>query len=91
MQPPSNKFVTFAGVVLLGLVASVVAHGHDEEMTTDTAMSAPSIARPTILTASNSTAAVPHTYFQLGEHSNLMSAHIVLMTLGWLFILPIGW
>jgi hypothetical protein len=90
MRPSSHKFVTLVGVALLWLVASVVAHGHDEDMAMDTAMSAPSIARPTMVTASNNTVAAPESYWQLADHSRLMLAHIVLMTLGWLFILPIG-
>lgn len=32
----------------------------------------------------------PMTYFHDAEHSNLMVAHIVLMTLAWVFVLPIG-
>jgi hypothetical protein len=86
MQPPSVRFVTFAGAVLLGLASVAVAHGHDEDMNMD--MGDPAIARPTITSAANVVA--PSTYFRYGEHSGLMMAHIVLMTIAWVFILPIG-
>ncbi|TVY24807.1 putative membrane protein [Lachnellula hyalina] len=32
----------------------------------------------------------PQSYFQYGEHSGFLVAHISLMTLGWMFILPVG-
>jgi len=86
MQPPSPKFVTLAGVVLLGLASVAVAHGHDEDMSMD--MGEPSIARPTLISAANVT--VPDSYFRYSEHSGLMMAHIFLMTIAWVFALPIG-
>lgn len=86
MQPPSPKFVTLAGAVLLGLASVAVAHGHDEHM--DMNMGEPPIARPVITSAANVT--VPETYFRYGEHSGLMMVHIFLMTIAWVFVLPIG-
>lgn len=32
----------------------------------------------------------PPTYFSLSDHSGLMYAHICLMTLSWVFVLPVG-
>ena len=32
----------------------------------------------------------PQSYFTYANHSGLMLAHIAFMTLGWLFVLPIG-
>jgi hypothetical protein len=86
MQPPSPKFVTLAGAALLGLASVAVAHGHDEGMNMD--MGKPTIARPVITSVANVT--VPETYFRYGEHSGLMMVHIFLMTIAWVFILPIG-
>lgn len=86
MQPPSPRFVTFAGAVLLGLASIAVAHGHDEDMNMD--MGDSSIARPTITSAANVVA--PSSYFRYGEHSGLMIAHIFLMVIAWVFVLPIG-
>lgn len=68
-------------VFLLALIPLAVAHGQDEDMTMD---------RPTISTESDAAVADPVSYFQHGEHSSLMFAHILLMTTSWVFVLPIG-
>jgi len=86
MPPPSPRFVTFAGAVLLGLVSIAIAHGHDEDMDID--MGDSSIARPNITSAANVVA--PSSYFRYGEHSGLLMAHIFLMVIAWVFVLPIG-
>jgi hypothetical protein len=86
MRPPSPKFVTFTSAVLLGLASVAVAHGHDEDMNMN--MGEPSIARPTITSGANVT--LPETYFRYGEHSGFLAAHIFLMTIAWVFVLPIG-
>lgn len=86
----STTFSALAGAVLLGLVSVAVAHGHDEDMNMDMADS--SIARPTILSATSTTTSVPvpDAYWNYGEHRSLLTAHIALMTIAWVFILPIG-
>jgi len=86
MPPPLLKFAAPAGVILLGLASVAAAHGHDGEMNMD--MSEPGPSQPANLAASD--VAAPATYFQYGEHSGLLAAHIVLMTIGWVFVLPIG-
>jgi hypothetical protein len=86
MQPPLSKFVALAGAALLGLASVAVAHGHDEDM--DMNMGEPSMAKPTISSGANVT--VPETYLRYGEHSGLVMAHIFLMTIAWVFVLPIG-
>jgi len=89
-----EKSLALAGVVLLGLLPLAIAHGHDGdgdgEMAMDMSMGEASVPRPTI--HSNLTAEVPGppSYFQYGEHSGLIVAHILLMTIGWVFVLPIG-
>lgn len=89
MKPPSRNSVICAGALLLGFISSVVAHGSEhEDMNMD--MGGIPISRPTIATATNSTMAGPASYFQLKEHTGLMFAHILLMTIGWVFVLPIG-
>jgi len=93
MQPIFRNSVTFAGVVLLGLLPLAVAHGHDGDMAMDMNIGKgePSIVRPTIPSEpSNLANTEPLSYFQYGEHSGLMFAHILLMTIGWVFVLPIG-
>jgi hypothetical protein len=89
MQPPSRNSVILAGVVLLGFISSAVAHGHDEHEDMDMDMGGMSSTRPTI-PASSGAMAEPASYFQLKEHTGLMFAHILLMTIGWVFVLPIG-
>lgn len=83
MQPPSLAFGTLAGAVLLGLSSVAVAHGHDEDMSMD--MSA---ARPTMITATATSMPTPETYWSTG--GSLLTAHIALMTIAWIFILPIS-
>jgi hypothetical protein len=85
MQPPS-RVATLAGVLLLALASVTVAHGHDEDMEMSASM--PEMLRPTLAASSNVPA--PNTYFNYGEHAGLMTAHILLMTISWVFILPIG-
>jgi len=86
MQRLLKSFATLAVVVLLGFASAAGAHGHDGD--TNMEMAGPS--RPTIATASDNSDAGPQSYFQYGEHSGLLIAHILLMILGWMFILPIG-
>jgi hypothetical protein len=79
----SQSFATLTVVALLGLLPLAVAHGHDEGMNK-------AMERPTIPTESDSAVADPTSYFRYGEHSSLMVGHIVLMTIGWVFVLPIS-
>lgn len=89
MKPPSRISVFCAGALLLGFISSAVAHG-SEHKDMNMEMGGIPISKPTIATATNSTMAEPASYFQLEEHTGLMFAHILLMTTGWLFVLPIG-
>jgi hypothetical protein len=86
----STTFSALAGAVLLGLVSVAVAHGHDEDMNMDIGDS--SFARPTILSATSTATSVPvpEAYWNYGEHRSLLAAHITLMTIAWIFVLPIG-
>lgn len=86
MQQFSNKFVALAVALLLRLASIAEAHGHDENMSMD--MGEPAMSRPTVAQASGSSD--PQTYYQYGEHPGLIMAHILLMTIAWVFILPIG-
>lgn len=90
MQPPSRNFVIFAGVVLLGFISSAVAHGHDENEDMNMDMGGMSSTKPTIPTSSSGAMAEPASYFQLKEHTGLIFAHILLMTIGWVFVLPLS-
>ena len=79
MRPQPLNFV-FASAVLLGFASVAIAHSNDEGMSMDIS-DAP--ARPT-------STSVPETYFRYSEHVGLMMAHIFLMVIAWVFILPIG-
>lgn len=83
MQLFNRNSVTSAGAALLLLASGAVAHGHDEDMN----MVTPSL--PAV--SSNSALPTePESYFQYGEHTGLLAAHILFMTIGWVFVLPIG-
>lgn len=87
-----------ASVLLLGLALTAVAHEDgthvDMDMDMDTGMSGPK--QPTLslslfnASTSNLTMAEPINYFRHPEYSYLMLTHIVLMTAGWVFVLPLG-
>ena len=90
----THSFALTSVVLLLELVPLALAHGHDghDGMSMDMAMSSSH-------TTDNTTASPPMTsptepplpsYFSHPEYSGLILAHIVLMTIGWLFILPIS-
>lgn len=86
MPRVSRGVATLAGVALLGLLPLAVAHGgHDEDMDMDMNMNPPAVPA-----GSDSAGADPVTYFRYGGHSALMFAHILLMTVGWVFVLPVG-
>lgn len=88
MQLNSDKYTVSTVVALLVVLPLVFAHGYDEMPQAGT-VGAPSEMRPTITTV-NSTTSEPESYFQYGEHSALIFCHILLMSLGWVFVLPVG-
>ena len=83
MKPPFRDFAGVTGLVLLRVAHTAVAHRHDDMAMnmTDPAM-ASSTGHPAV--------AEPISYFQLSENSGFMLAHIALMALAWVFVLPIG-
>lgn len=87
--------VTRAAFVAVFLAALVAAHGHDESMDTDMDMGMnmdmhSSTAAPTPSAAAHANSEGPMSYFAHGKHSGTILAHIVLMILGWCFVLPAG-
>jgi len=89
MKPSSGVWSVQAGAVLLDLVSVALAHGHDEDssmkMSTGTNLS--EVSRPHIY---NTTEMGPPSYFRHTECSRLMLLHIVLMSIAWIFVLPLG-
>ncbi|KAH8819527.1 integral membrane protein-like protein [Xylogone sp. PMI_703] len=81
MKSIRSLAATLAGLALLGLA---VAHG-DEAMDMDMSTApAPAPAAPAAPDEA------PANYFRLEEHSGTMLAHIVIMTISWIFVLPVG-
>ena len=67
-----------AGAAVLGLIPTALAHGDDMSMEKGEADKP----RPAD--------EYPPTYFAHPEHQTAIYAHIGLMVLGWVFVLPIG-
>ncbi|KAA8566256.1 hypothetical protein EYC84_008856 [Monilinia fructicola] len=85
-----RNFALYSGSILLGFASLISAHG-DDEPGMDMGMQMSSAATATAAAAMNYTVeAESLSYFQHSEHGGLMVAHIVLMTIGWVFVLPIS-
>lgn len=90
---PHYRVVALASLLLLQTSLRVLAHdhavdGHGAEMVDAT----PVISMPNATTPVNmpGTSNSSLTYFALSQHASLMLGHIILMTVGWFFVLPIG-
>ncbi|KAG9245857.1 integral membrane protein-like protein [Calycina marina] len=70
-------------IAVFEFLPSAIAHGHDDTMymAAAAASSSPAAAEATETVIS---------YFQYGEHFGLLLAHITLMTIAWVLVLPIG-
>lgn len=80
--------------VLVGK-ALTAAHGHDESVDMAREMGAsasasPEALRPVIAAPTETNHDEIRSYFALNSNCGLIYAHIVFMTLGWVFVLPIG-
>ena len=77
---------------LLGVVNAVLAHGHEPStgMEVDAGHGAQShfvnVTSPSNMTATPSA----QSYFAYSDHSALMLAHISIMIVAWVFVLPCG-
>jgi uncharacterized protein DUF2427 len=81
---------TTAFVVLALLPAALGhgdEHGHDAAMGHSMADEGHDHAAPDAPTPGDE---YPDTYFALADHAGLMYAHIALMILAWIFVLPVG-
>lgn len=81
---------------LLEALTLTAAHGHDS-YATGAEGSGPSEVAQNSLPPNSTAAAVmislsasPSSYFSYAPYSGLMLAHILLMTIAWFFILPVG-
>lgn len=87
-----RNLTLYSSLILLGLLPLITAHGDDEpEMNMGMQMSSVSttIATATDSTVVNNTNIAESSYFQHPELGGLMVAHIILMTIGWVFVLPL--
>jgi hypothetical protein len=85
MRPISTTAIQLvAGALVLGLASVANAHGDDMGMDMGMEMS---MATETALPANTT---YPPTYFAHPEHVRTIYAHIILMTVGWVLILPVG-
>jgi hypothetical protein len=82
--------VLFLFPLLLGLASITLAHSNDEDAAMDMKDSGMSHSGASIHTTVNSTDTQPLSYFRNREHSGLILAHIVLMSVGWIIVLPLG-
>lgn len=79
-----------AAILLLGALPPSLAHDHGGHMENPVEVKA-SLSAPVLeLNAMNSSVALSQSYFTYPENSTLLGAHIVLMVIAWLFILPVG-
>lgn len=79
----------FAAAVLVSLAAAV-PHGNDEHMDMDMGMDMHATATPTPSATAPAASEAPMSYFAYSKHTTAILAHIILMVLGWCFVLPIG-
>lgn len=75
-----SAFAVVSTAIILELLPVAVAHGHDGE-DNNVEMD---------MTAAESPADMGYSYFRHPDHVKLIVAHIALMSIGWIFVLPIG-
>jgi hypothetical protein len=88
----SNRiFLTGSAVLLLAALPLVAAHGDEHAhsgMTMD--MGSTHINMTTAATAATISPDVSHNYFRYPGFAGWMYAHIILMTIAWAVVLPLG-
>jgi Domain of unknown function (DUF2427) len=91
MKASARPYTILVGSLLLELASRVLAYSHDgdERMGMDNSSDQIDVLRPTIMLL-NSTNVGIQSYFRHSEHSALILAHIVIMSIGWIFVLPLG-
>lgn len=87
---------SLTSTVLIAASCLVVAHGHDDEGAPDMEMGMQTASLTYMLNASTTPVtplpalSSPETYFMYPDYQGLMFTHILLMTVAWFFMLPIG-
>lgn len=88
MNSPSKHGFLRLAFLLLGVASLVFAHGHDEGERME--MSEGSMGQAEASNSSNPTDTGPPSYFRHAEYSGLILAHVIIMSVGWIFVLPLG-
>ncbi|KFY33436.1 hypothetical protein V494_07650 [Pseudogymnoascus sp. VKM F-4513 (FW-928)] len=85
---------TKAAPALLVLLSALTVSAHEDEThmaaDMDMGMTTAGAGMPLNAAPSNATLEIPPSYFRHPEHAHLILAHIALMTIGWVFVLPIA-
>lgn len=83
--------LTLARALLLLLVASpILVHAHEDSTIPEVGAVSCTHCHNATLSSNMTVPLMPQSYFAYGNHSGIMLAHIAFMTLGWLFVLPVG-
>ena len=86
----TGSLLVTAALLLLGALPPSLAHDHDGHVENPVEVKAFPSTSVLELNAMNSSVALPQSYFTYTENSTLLGAHVVLMVIAWLFILPVG-
>ena len=83
--------LTLARALPLLLVASaVLVYAHEDSASTEVGAASCTQSPNRTLSSNITVPRMPQSYFTYSNHSGLILAHITFMTLGWVFVLPIG-
>lgn len=88
----TSNFRLIGVTLLLATTSFVLAHGHDDHAGDHASEPAKLEPAPNPVSAAslNSLSASPQSYFTYPALRGLMLGHIILMTIAWFFVLPIG-
>lgn len=88
----TSNFRLIGVTLLLATTSFVLAHGHDDHAGDHASEPAKLEPTPNPVSAAsmNSLGASPQSYFTYPALRGLMLGHIILMTIAWFFVLPIG-
>ena len=81
----TSSLKLFGATLLLAPIRVVLAHGHDNH-----AGEMGPVPSPMSATSMNTSIVPPQSYFTYPAMGGLMLGHVLLMTLAWFFLLPIG-
>jgi hypothetical protein len=87
----NHIFLTGSAVLLFAALPFVAAHGDEHELSgMAMEMGSTHINITSVATAATTSPDIPHNYFRYPGFAGWMYAHIILMTIAWAVVLPIG-